>query len=323
MWIPRNPNKCVGFMASPVKNVNNNRQVVDLSNSLYLLNPTQAPLWVLVDRLNKQDCVNPKIEWLRQTTNTAVVHEFNYCQIFRKNVEVTKSFVANRHYTAQDRSYMRKKKGIEMLRDFECAMMFGIRQQNPNIPIRQVGGISFFNKLRSTISQRKSLNIKESDFEILLREVFRYGAAYRSFFCGFLPKFMQPRTNKKSKCIIVPRSKSYGIPVTQYLSLHGTLNIVEEPIFNDFGVFVDLSSLVQRPLAHRSPTMLTNTHTGFDDFVRDTYIAEWSLELHAPEKGAIIGTPGIAPQPVREGSPVAEETMFKPTLDEILGMENW
>ena len=133
-------------------NTQGSRKVVDLSNSLYLLDPTAAPLWVLADRLSRRDCVNTKVEWLFQP-GKSVIPEYNYCQIFRKNAEVTKTLMAQRHYGNQDRQYQRKKKGIELMRDFECAMIFGNRLEHNYI--RSMGGLNFFDKIYSKVLRKK------------------------------------------------------------------------------------------------------------------------------------------------------------------------
>jgi len=248
------------------------------------------------------------------------MREYNYCQIFRKMVEVPKLFIkTHSSFNPNDRSYLRKKKGIELLRDFECSMLFGVRDEDTSNCLRTMGGITYFNKLYSTISRRASLNMRESTFENFLREIFSFGSAYRTFLCGYMPPFM-----RKSKTIRVPISKSYGIPVTQYLSPHGTFNVIKDPVLNDFGVFVDLSSLKYRPLAHRGPVLRTETQNPGDDFRRDTYLAEWTFELHAPERGTIIGTPGIADAvAIPEGSSFDTKFTYKPSLDEILGIDQW
>ena len=305
------------------------RKVIDMKNKLYLLEPSSAPTWTLVSQLNTKDCVNPKIEWLFQKQGTqTTLTEWNTCQIFRKNIEMTKTL-----YCVTDRQYLRKKKGIELLKDFECALTFGRRQkrsltiQGYPCPVHTMGGIFEFAKKYGKKSVRKISTMQEMPFEKLLRHVFRYGSITRYLACGKFPGYMQQLQTRMRK---VPTTQTYGIDIFQYISPHGTVNVVLDPILGDCGFLVDLSHLAFRPLMHRACKLQTNVQNPGDVIYKDSYISEWTLEIRQPDNLVRIGIPGTPPSGIPEGSTYGTTTPdrndwsvedWEPTLDEILGLE--
>lgn len=311
------------------------RRHIDMWNSLYLLDPTAAPLWTLINRLKSMTCKNPKIEWLFNPCKGAwnqATREVNYCQIFRKNIQVTHTLAASKLYAASDRSYVRKKKGIELLRDFEAAMVYGAPQQSQSHPIvggtaTTVGGVCHYADKHSKLKTTQ-LDVPERAFEGVLRQAFRYGPSSRYLFCGTAPSFIK----KRARLIQVPKTKTYGVPVTQFISPHGTVNIIKDQMMGNFGVLTDVHALVLRPLSSRGAFMTTNCQNPGDDYYRDVLIAEWTLEVLQPDNIAILGTPTTAQGPpgIPQGSTFgagSQDTLddgeeHTESLDEILGLED-
>jgi hypothetical protein len=283
------------------------------------------------------------VEWLFQpqggnaplkkpNTNVTKI-EWNMCQIFRKNVEMTKTLLAaSKSISPSNRQYQRKKKGIELLRDFECSMAFGRRQRavyhtSPSgfpIPLNSMGGIFEYCKKHGKKSVRKLSTMTELPFEKLLRHVFRYGSIARYLACGTFPGFIQ---KKMPQIVSIPTTQTYGVSVYQYLSPHGTVNIVPNPVLGDCGYLVEMQQLCYRPLKNRDVTLRTNTQNIGDDFIRDSYLAEWTYEIRQPDNLVTIGIPGTSPKGLPEGSIASTETKgwevedWEPSLDEILGLE--
>jgi hypothetical protein len=186
-----------------------------------------------------------------------------------------------------------------------------------------MGGLTFYGAKHSNMKVKK-LDMTEKQFENGLRQSFRYGSASKYLFCGHGPQFMPTLKT-------IPTSKTYGVKVGQYLSPHGTVNVIENPMLGDFGVLVDIHSFALRPLQGRKVRMLTNCQNPGDDYIRDVLISEWTLEVRQPDDIVLIGKPGLGPPGVQEGSTFGSKTTstdedagfeYEASLDEILGMED-
>jgi hypothetical protein len=356
-----------------------NRRVIDMSDTIYLLEPNAAPLYVLVSKLKKKSVFNPQHEWLeddlnpRETTvatshsvgatntslvigdsayvnaydilyntdseekvlvtagttgasltvsrgysnttaasmtaantllimgsafeegeaesnvlvkSTQVTRAFNYTQIFRKKVEVTGTLAASRLYGGPDRNYQRKKKGIELMRDFETAYWWGSRGSSSGTThnVRSMRGA---NDWITTNSDTSVGTLTETEFETHLRNPFRYGATQKYMFASPLAVSVVSQW-AQGKLQMVPKDKTYGIAITQYLSPHGTLNIVKENLFetDKSGVvfIVELGEMQYVYLQGRDVKLQTNIGTIGDDVFKDQYICEIGCEFRLEKK---------------------------------------
>ncbi len=118
-----------------------------------------------------------------ETKSTITSEVTNYCQIFRKSVEITRTLANTELYGGADRPYQRKKKGIELMKEMERTFMFGEPKQRTGgtHPQRATGGINYF---ISTNATDAGGTLTESEFETFLRTVFRYGSTTRYLFCS-------------------------------------------------------------------------------------------------------------------------------------------
>jgi len=122
------------------------------------------------------------------TKSTRTERRYNYCQIFRKSVEITESLANSELYGGADRDYQRKKKGIELMRDFERAFLYGDRFEDTGTKHtgvtharRITGGALYFLDTNAT---NAGGTLTESEFETFLRSIFRYGSKSRYLFCS-------------------------------------------------------------------------------------------------------------------------------------------
>lgn len=53
-------------MAHTVIDINQDRRIVDMSNTIHLLRPSEAPLVVLLQRLAKETAYDVEFKWLEQ-----------------------------------------------------------------------------------------------------------------------------------------------------------------------------------------------------------------------------------------------------------------
>ncbi len=226
---------------------------------------------------------------------TKVSSVSNYLQIFRKSVEITKTMANTELYGGADRPYQRKKKGIELMRDLERAFLFGQPLEDTNSrdstlahARRTTGGIDYFISTNATDAGGA---LTESEFEAFLRLVFRYGSNTRYLFCA--PLILSVISLwAQGKLQMFPKDKTYGIAISQYLSPHGTVNLVKElmlenaggvsstSFYGGYAFAVELEDVVYRYLQNRDVQFETDIQHPADDFYKDQYICEVGMEFH-------------------------------------------
>jgi hypothetical protein len=208
-------------------------------------------------------------------------------------------------YGGADRPYQRKKKGIELMRDLERAFLFGeplqdadTRDTSQTHARRTSGGIFHFISTNATAAGGA---LTESEFEGFLRSVFRYGSNTRYLFCSPLVVSVISLW-AQGKLQMFPKDKTYGIAISQYLSPHGTVNLVKEILLENAGgvsstsyyagyaAAVELEDVVYRYLQNRDVQFETEIQHPADDFYKDQYICEVGMEFHNEQKhGELTG----------------------------------
>jgi hypothetical protein len=228
------------------------------------------------------------------TKSTQTTRAFNYVQIFRKSVELSQSLAASNLYGGSDRDYQRKKKGIEMMRDIERTFLFNNRYQAQYADAALAGAAVATATRRSTgglwhyrtnmQSRDMSGLMTETEFEAFLRDLFLYGENSRVMFCSplvlsVISLWAQPKLQ------MLPKDKTYGIAINQYLSPQGTINLVrnmllEESTYQGYSWALQMSELTYRYLNGRDIKFETEIQHPGDDTFKDQYIGEVGLELH-------------------------------------------
>jgi hypothetical protein len=247
------------------------------------------------------------------TKSTQTVEVANYLQIFRTSVEITKSLANTELYGGADRPYQRKKKGIELMRDLERAFLFGYPvEDNRSATVSQgharrtTGGVDYFVATNST---NMGGVMTESEFETFLRTIFRYGSTTRYLFCAPLILSVVSQW-AQGKLQMFPKDKTYGIAITQYLSPHGSINLVKDVILEHFAAgypaawgstsyyggyayALELENLAYRYLQNRDVQMETDIQLPGDDSYKDQYICEVGLEFRQERTmGKVYGVTG-------------------------------
>jgi|MudIll2142460700_1097286.scaffolds.fasta_scaffold01876_3 hypothetical protein len=246
------------------------------------------------------------------TVSTKVAQKTNYLQIFRKSVEITKTLANTELYGGDDRQYQRKKKGIELMRDIERAFLFGAPKIDTTAgnldkdhARRTTGGVDYWISTNATAAGG---SLTETEFEGFLRSVMRYGENTKYLFAAPIVLSVISLW-AQGKLQMFPKDKTYGIAITQYVSPHGTVNLVKELMLENVGAAgasptstdtyggyafaIELPELTYRYLQNRDVTFETEIQLPGDDSYKDQYICEIGLEFrHERKHGQLTGVTG-------------------------------
>jgi len=231
-------------------------------------------------------------------------HKYNYTQIFRRPFGATRTREASETYFGQTRPKMRAEKAIEHAIDIERALMFGTRytSTSTNTIQRTTGGFTYW--ATSNPLDLSGASLSEPDLEGWMEDIFHHTASgdSRVLFCS--PLVITAMDQLAAERIrLVPSDKTYGIAVRQYLTSHGTLNIVKHRLlengtggdgYGDWAFCVDPKKVKMRTLSGGSTKLLMNRQgPGVDGWV-DEYLSELGLEFNNAEVHGILKNVGAA-----------------------------
>jgi hypothetical protein len=94
---------------------------------------------------------------------------------------------------------------------------------------------------------------------------------------------------------------SFGHQVLQIETIHGTMNLVKEPLFRGFAsgflCLVDMDNVAYRPLVgngvNRDTQIMTNVQAADEDLRKDMILTEAGLEVSLPESHMLIHLQGV------------------------------
>ena len=94
---------------------------------------------------------------------------------------------------------------------------------------------------------------------------------------------------------------SFGHTVLQIETIHGTMNLVKEPLFRGFAsgflCMVDMDNVAYRPLVgngvNRDTQIMTNVQSADEDLRKDMILTEAGLEVSLPESHMLIHLQGV------------------------------
>jgi hypothetical protein len=230
------------------------------------------------------------------TKGTIVSEKTNYLQIFRKAVEITRTMANTELYGGADRPYQRKKKGVELMQEMERTFFFGEPiKYGSTTYTRATGGIDYF---LSTNDTAAGGTLTESEFETFLRKVFRFGSNSRYLFAAPLILSVVSMW-AQGKLQMFPKDKTYGVAITQYISPHGSVNLIKDialeyrdisysTYYGGYAYAVELEDVVYRYLQNRDVQLETDIQAPGDDSYKDQYICEVGMELHNEKKHAAL-----------------------------------
>jgi hypothetical protein len=229
---------------------------------------------------------------LREIMLNEPVKKTNYTQIIRTPVGVTNTLQATKTHGPRAMNWYRHLDGINHAVDMERTMWFGEKGKDTvsGKPRRTTGGILEF--LTANVLDCSSVTLTEQSFSEWLGDVFRYGASEKILYaCSKLCTVIDMWAQAKIKT--VPKEKTYGVAIKEYVSTHGTLYVVkhklfEGAIYGSMGVILDMDNLKYRPLKGRDTKLLTNRQDNDADEQKDEYLTEFGVEVRLPKTHAVI-----------------------------------
>jgi hypothetical protein len=230
--------------------------------------------------------------------------KFNYTQIFRRPFGATRTREASESYFGKTRPRLRAEKAIEHAIDLERAFMFGYKAEtsSANSVWRTTGGfIEFATENPLDLS---GSTLTEPDLEGWMEDVFAHTASgdSRVLFgsAQVISAFDQLGTDRVR---LVPSDKTLGLTVRQFLTSHGTFNIIKHRLlefglggdgYGDYAFVVDPKMLKMRTLSGGSTKLLIDRQQPGADGWIDEYLTETGLQLTNPEVHGILKNVGAS-----------------------------
>ena len=192
----------------------------------------------------------------------------NYTQRFKEAITISDVNQNTDIYGEPELQRLRTRKGIDHLVKVENALLFGERSlktpataiATTNDELRTTGGLlSWLSSNIKTLGDGTMAGggpLTESDFNAWLEDVLKFtgssGSAKRMLLasarlCSIIDGW------GRDKLQTLPSTETYGIAVKQYISTHGTINIIKHhlldgPYYGSYGFVVDMGSVGYRYL---------------------------------------------------------------------------
>lgn len=225
-----------------------------------------------------------------QIKTTTEIPVSNFTEIFKTAFGVTGTENATNVYGQKELSYQQSKAGIEHTRQIAQALWFGEKKQDSTGDYYQqsTGGFLSFctaNKYDAT----GALTQDEFDQNVM-EQAFLYGGDTKLLFAS--ARLLSVINGwALGKLQVRQGEDTFGLRVTEYVSPHGILQIVPEPLFKGavyggYGVIVDPANVKYRPL--RDTQLETNIQANDADKRMDQYITEAGLEVRLPKTHMLL-----------------------------------
>jgi hypothetical protein len=229
-------------------------------------------------------------------------NDYGYTQIFKTACEMSNTARATRY-----RGYADEFQRIWNLKlrehkvDIERAMLFGQRASQ--------GGIQYTEGIAGHILANGTAKTG-SDFEVLYDPA--RGNSGSKLALASLPvitffnkmggsSFVDGSIASELRYNIEKAQGSFGHQVLQIETIHGTMNLVKEPLFRGFAsgflCLVDMDNVAYRPLVgngvNRDTQIMTNVQAADEDLRKDMILTEAGLEVSLPESHMLIHLQGV------------------------------
>lgn len=210
---------------------------------------------------------------------------FNYCQIFRNSVQITRTAKKTRLRTEAQYEEAKRETLQYHSVEMERAFIYGQRNQlTVNGQLRRTTrGIT---KWITTNTADMGGTVTESDFDDKMEEAFRYGSNEKLALIGStaLNVLNKMAKNRGQIMLDVDREEAYGMQLTKYVSPFGVLYLKMHPLFNIHPewrknmLILDTGKLVYRYIDDTD--FLTDRQAPGDDAKKDEFLTECGLEVH-------------------------------------------
>ena len=255
-------------------------------------------------------------------------NDFGFTQIFKTACEMSNTARATRY-----RGYADEFQRIWNIKlrehkvDIERAMLFGQRASTGGIQYTEgiaghilangtavtgtndlaySSGAPYF---RSATTAQLTYDRILSDFEVVYDPA-RGGSDSKlalaslpviTFFNKLDSSFIDQSVTGQLRYNIEKANGSFGHTILQVETIHGTMNLVKEPLFRGFAsgflCMVDMDNVAYRPLVgngvNRDTQIMTNVQSADEDLRKDMILTEAGLEVSLPESHMLIHLQGV------------------------------
>jgi hypothetical protein len=244
--------------------------------------------------------------------HTVKVKKFNYTQIFKTSVKLTKTLEASGLYAvSSERAFQRQKKAREHNWSINRQLWFGARNENlsaTDAPIRSSGGITHFVTTNKT-SLANDAAVTLAALDAFLESVFFYGSGTR--WC-FLSPHMATLINALGQAklqlqhVTLGRAQenvAFGLSVTKYVSPHGICYFVYDRALKDWITLTGSNAagkvmfaldfdpeegIAYRPLTGRDTKFGADIQPPDADYTLDEYLTECGLQVGQEKRHGIF-----------------------------------
>ncbi|MNR93459.1 hypothetical protein D3C72_245160 [compost metagenome] len=242
---------------------------------------------LIIGNANNEGAKAPEIR------STLEVPVYNYTQIFRTVVGATRTNEKSKHYGGNDLAYQRRKKGVEHKIDMSRSFILGERKLDTTgaKPRRTTGGLlSYLTKNNYDAGGQ----LTQSEFDNNISEViFKFGSKEKLMLCS--ARLISVINGwALGKLMINQEAKKYGLNIMQYVTPHGTLNLLNESkilegaVYGGYGIIIDPANVGYCPLNGSDTKLRTNIQDNDEDGTRDEYLTEAGLEVKLPDTHGVL-----------------------------------
>jgi hypothetical protein len=223
---------------------------------------------------------------------------YNLTQIFRFPFGTTGTEEASENYGGRDRPRLFKEAGVQHAIDIEYAFIYGQRNidtTDTNKPRRYTGGFLYF--VTTNVTDVGG-TITEPSLETILGTIFEATSSGPSRVLFASTRLISTIDQLAAgRLQVVPSDKTYGIAVNQWLTSHGTLQIVKHRLlkngpggtgFAGYGLLADPRKLTYAYLRGRDTKHREDIGTPGDDGWTDELLTECGFEVALQKAHGVI-----------------------------------
>lgn len=268
---------------------------------------------------------NPEGALIGQAIAYAPTRQFNYTQIFRTPLSLTRTARKTRLRWDDEGPYREAKREALQIHSIsmEKAFLFGEREEivaltgasgpldvtSSGQPLRTTRG--FVNWLPAVTTATLSVNtdlgvlnppgsLTEVTWDAFLELAFRYGSREKLAFCGSgALMVLNAMAKNKARIELAPTDDTYGFHLIRYITPFGTLMLYNHPLMTDNPVWrYDLLVIDPEKLVYRyidDTVFLRNRQSPGEDASRDEFLTECGLEVHCTGVTPDANSPSTLP----------------------------
>lgn len=220
--------------------------------------------------------------------------EYNYCQIFKRSVNLTKTLAASTLYGGAQEKHEIEKQEYRFERDLNYALQFGSRSASETNQ-RQTGGLRDW--ISTNVSDCNGETLDQSTFDTFLKDCFSstVGTSETGKKVIIGSPLMMERINDFANATLRTQNPGgdirFGVNVVTYINAHGVVDIYQDKLlkgdtYGYWGWCLDLGLLKYKYL--RDVTLRRNIQNPETDAIKHELIGELGLKLIAEEGHGII-----------------------------------